>query len=169
MTDRLHISLNSTGSQATDEFGIKIKPKQPMSVQIGGVSPGSNDYNSLRNKPSINGVELAGALTSQSLYIVSENTTAGWAENPTYIPKKGEIVLYTDYAHDESGNPIPAIKTGDGAAYVADLPFVGDDVRLDLLAHINDPAPHVTDAERAFWNNKLNYDVEGEELFFNRN
>lgn len=169
MSDNLRISLNATGNQTGDAFGIKIKPKQPLSVQVGGVSPGTSDYNSLRNKPTLNGVEIAGNLTSQSLYIVSENSVAGWTENPTYVPRAGEIVLYTDYAHDDEGNPIPAIKVGDGNAYVADLPFVGDDVRLNLLEHINDTVSHVTDAERAFWNNKLNYDVEGEELFFNRN
>lgn len=169
MSDNLRISLNATGSQSSDEFGIRIKPKQPLSVQVSGVSPGTSDYNSLRNKPTLNGVEIAGNLTSQSLYIVSENTVAGWASNPTYIPKAGELVLYTDYAHDDQGNPIPALKVGDGNAYVADIPFVDEDVRVTLLAHINDTVSHVTDAERAFWNNKLNYEVDGEELFFNRN
>ena len=64
-------------------------------------------------------------------------------------------------------------KIGDGRAYVQDLPFVNDDLRDQLLNHINNPEIHVTMAEKLFWNNKINVndasEVVNEALIFNRN
>lgn len=137
----------------------------------------TGDYSSLINKPSINGVELSGDVTSQDLYIVSENTTAGWNENPLYLPKAGEICVYTDYmtVQDDMGNDVtyPGIKIGDGNAYLIDMPFVGAETRYLLLRriqdHENNTDLHIQPGEREFWNNKLNYDAVGEELIFTRN
>lgn len=137
----------------------------------------NTDYEKLTNKPQINGVELVGNKTAQDLYLVSENTTAGWNSNPQYLPKAGEICIYTDYAtiQDDLGNDIvcPGIKVGDGNSYLIDMPFVGDETRYLLLqrirAHEQNMAIHVSAEDRAFWNNKLNYDAVGEELIFNRN
>lgn len=134
------------------------------------------DYDSLTNKPTINGVELSGNVSSQDLYIVSENTTAGWGENPLYLPKAGEICIYTDYMtiQDDMGNDItyPGIKVGDGNSYLIDMPFVGEETRYLLLRriqeHENNMAMHVSAEDRAFWNNKLNYDTVGEELILTR-
>lgn len=135
------------------------------------------DYNKLSNKPSINGVELSGDVSLQDLYIVSENTRAGWDSNPQYLPKAGEICVYTDYmtVQDDMGHNItyPGIKVGDGNAYLIDLPFVGEETRYLLLRriqdHENNTAIHLQPGEREFWNNKLNYDVENEELILTRN
>lgn len=135
------------------------------------------DYNSIINKPSINGVELSGNLTSQDLFIVSENTTAGWNSMPQYLPKAGEICIYTDYTtiRDDMGNTIvyPGIKIGDGNSYLIDMPFVGAEIRHEVLQslreHERNTTIHITQAEREFWNNKLNYDVSSEELILTRN
>lgn len=138
---------------------------------------GTISYNQLLNKPSINGVELSGDVTSQDLYIVSENTTAGWNSNPQYLPKAGEICIYTDYMtiQDDLGNDIvcPGIKVGDGNSYLIDMPFVGDETRYLLLRriqqHEDNIAMHIQPGEREFWNNKLNYDVTSEVLILTRN
>lgn len=135
------------------------------------------DYNKLINKPQINGVELIGNKTSQDLYIVSENTTAGWNSTPLYLPKLGEICVYTDHTtvQDDMGHDItyPGIKIGDGNSYLIDMPFVGDDIRYLLLqrikSHEDNTIVHITQEERVFWNNKLNLDVDDEELILNRN
>jgi len=137
---------------------------------------GVSDYNALTNKPSINGVTLSGNMSTQDLQIVSENTTAGWNSNPQYLPKKGEICIYTDYMtiQDDMGNDVtyPGIKIGDGNSYLIDMPFVGDDTRYLLLRrlqeHENDAVVHVTQQDRDFWDNKLNYDVNGETLILTR-
>ena len=166
MSDKLRVDLTSQLLLHVDAKG-----KENFSLSMSSGMARITDYNRLRNKPSINGVELIGNQTAASLHIVSENTVEGWSQTPTYVPKNGEIILYTDYAQDEHGNPIPAIKVGDGSAFVADLPFVNDDIRTDLLGHINDRVAHITNEERSFWNNKLNYeyDVGDENLILNRN
>ena len=166
MKSELKITLSAPAS-----FCVETRAADPLNLQLGNAVSSTKDYNRLINKPSINGTELIGDLTLSSLRIVSENTVEGWAQTPTYVPKQGEIVLYTNYAQDDQGNPLPAIKIGDGSAYIADLPFVNDDLRNDLNAHINDTTVHITNAERSFWNNKLNYEYDlGEEtLILNRN
>lgn len=102
------------------------------------------------------------------LYI---NTTAEWNSKPTYIPRRGEIIVYSDHdtvIEDGVEKLVPGIKIGDGMAYCIDLPFVTDALAKRLLGHINNSAIHVSAEDRAFWDNKLNCDVDGEELYLNR-
>lgn len=129
--------------------------------------------------------EIAGllsALDKQKLdnTTIRYNTTQYWNSQIGFIPKPGEIIIYADYKSAVvDGNPayIPAIKIGTGNAYVQDLVFVGGDsgdMDEDLLfAHIADTIVHITQAERDYWNNKLNVtdtqEVVGESLIFNRN
>ena len=145
--------------------------------QIFAGSTGVIDYNGAIHKPQINGVELAGNKTASELYLVSENTTAGWNSNPQYLPKQGEICIYTDHTVlvDDQGRTVayPDIKIGDGNSYLIDMPFVSAGTRYALLSalqeHENNHIVHITQAEREFWNAKLNNEVVGEELIFNRN
>lgn len=75
--------------------------------------------------------------------LISEGTTEYWnVDNKTYIPKDGEVVIYTDYDVTEDGKPVPNFKVGDGHAYVADLPFAGCDFKLKN--HIADKSVHHT-------------------------
>lgn len=105
------------------------------------------------------------------------DTTENWNAIRSFIPMRGEIIIYTDYGQmdDGFGNQInvPGIKIGDGNAYLIDLPFVGNDVRYSILqelrAHTNDWSIHVSPQDRSFWNDKLNYIVEGDNLILNRN
>lgn len=108
------------------------------------------------------------------------DTTENWNNARGMIPLEGEVIVYNDYAtitkivdEEEKTIIVPAIKIGDGRAYVQDLPFVNDDLRDQLLNHINNPEIHVTMAEKLFWNNKLNVndasEVVNEALIFNRN
>ena len=150
----------------------------------------NRDYEALENKPSINGVELAGNKTSAELgVLVRSDTTANWNNALGFIPQKGEVIVYEDYQTktytvEEYGETvtktvnIPAIKIGTGNGYVQDLAFVGDDIRDRLMSHINDMNLHVTLGEKAFWNNKINVDdaydiayeeLEDETLILNRN
>ena len=98
-------------------------------------------------------------------------TTAYWQANNTYIAPYGTIIIYTDRG-TVNNIAVPGIKISDGLAYAIDLPFVGDDVaaaiRSELNTHINDNIRHITSAERTFWNNKLNCDINEENLIFNR-
>ena len=103
---------------------------------------------------------------------ISIDTTKGWNDKLTYIPSNGEIVIFSD-RHIVEGVNYPGIKIGDGKAYVVDLPFFGDDETdyiVGLLnGHINDASIHVSNEDREFWNAKLNYETNGENLIFTRN
>lgn len=148
------------------DVDIVITPEKDLSFDIDVGSFGTRDYNQLSNKPKINGVQLLSNLTSSHLHIVSENTRSGWESNPNYIPKRGEICIY----FDDDSQTVPDMKIGDGNSYIVDLPFQSHDaVRDILLAHANDNSRHVTQSEKDFWNAKLNYAVDGENLTFNRN
>lgn len=108
------------------------------------------------------------------------DTTENWNAARGMIPLEGEVIVYNDYATkikiidgEEQTVKIPAIKIGDGKAYVQDLPFVNEELRDQLLNHISNPEIHVTMAEKLFWNNKINVndasEVVNEALIFNRN
>lgn len=71
-------------------------------------------------------------------YEILAKTTAEW-NTSSYVSKAGSIYIYTDYSQDEQGRDIPALKIGDGNAYVIDLPFMAS----------------VTEADREFWNSKV--------------
>lgn len=111
---------------------------------------------------------------------LKRDTTVNWNNARGFIPLEGELIVYNDYTTirkivngNEQDVVVPAIKIGDGRAYVQDLPFVNDELRDQILDHINNPEIHVTMAEKLFWNNKLNVnddsEVVNEALIFNRN
>lgn len=85
---------------------------------------------------------------------VRRETTAYWDENRQYIPFSGQIIVYTDHKVVDGIN-YPAIKIGDGNAYVIDLPFV--DGYLE--------GSSVTQAEKDFWNSKISvYAIDPQQL-----
>lgn len=107
---------------------------------------------------------------------MKSDTTANWIAQREFVPLEGEIIVYTDYQTKiENGKTIkiPAIKIGDGATYGVDLPFVNDDLRDQIMNHINNPDIHTSLAEKLFWNNKINVadnqEVVDNVLIFNRN
>jgi len=114
--------------------------------------------------------------TLDARILARRDTTDNWNANRSFIPLRGEVIIYTDYGHidDGFGNiiSVPGIKIGDGNAYLIDLPFVGADVRYQILnelrAHSNNKLIHVTQEDKDFWNNKLNYTINDGNLIFNR-
>lgn len=103
-------------------------------------------------------------------------TTEYWDNERNFIPKAGEIVIYSDYyteVVDGVTKTYPAIKIGSGNGYIQDLAFVGEEDTDRLIGHISDALIHVTAQDRAFWNNKLNVtdarEVVEETLILNRN
>ena len=92
---------------------------------------------------------------------------------PSYVPKKGEIIIYSDYKKiDREGESVlvPGIKIGSGNAYVSDLAFIDEAEQKELADHMADLAAHVSEKDRQFWDNKLNVEeeIEEETLVFNR-
>lgn len=108
------------------------------------------------------------------------DTTANWEAALGMVPLEGELIIYNDYRtmqKEIDGEiktvSIPGIKIGDGMAYVQDLPFVNEELRDQILNHIENPDIHVTLQEKLFWNNKLNVNDAAElvdgALILNRN
>lgn len=70
---------------------------------------------------------------------IMAKTTAQWAQETSLVSVYGGIYIYMDY-RQESGDNIPAMKIGDGNAYVVDLPFF---------------STGCTEADRQRWDNKV--------------
>ena len=116
------------------------------------------------------------------------DTTANWNAAIGFVPLKGEIIIYDDYDTieyevEDLGQVhtitkiIPGVKIGDGLAYVQDLPFISDELRDRLMAHIENQDLHTSLGEKTFWSNKINVDdayeqihdeLEGEMLILTR-
>ena len=95
------------------------------------------------------------------------DTTENWNRKLTFVPENGEIIVYSDYDEKEVDGTmvdVPNFKIGDGLAYCIDLPFVNDNIRLTLSAHLDNDTIHVTQEEKTYWNNKLDCEVSGERL-----
>ena len=114
--------------------------------------------------------------TLPELNNISYGSIAYWNSQVGYVPKEGEIIIYSDYKRKLVNNQyvnIPGIKIGQGSGYVQDLAFVGEDLADTLLNHITNTMIHVTPEDKTRWNNKLNVDddaeVINESLIFNRN
>lgn len=123
--------------------------------------------------PASPGIQIAAQVSGNVRVYVK--TTQDWNEIIGFIPKKGDICVYSDHGTvEENGNliDVPGIKIGDGEAYLIDQPFVGEDVAAEILAALGDHAGnttvHVTLAEKDFWNNKLNCQFNNGNLILNR-
>lgn len=107
--------------------------------------------------------------------VYQTKTTAQWNSNPSYPSKKGTLYIYSDYQIVEKDGEeiyLPGVKLGTGNAYLIDLPFLNTPQNNEqFLDHINDTTRHITVAERQFWNNKINIDLNlhDENLIINRN
>ena len=103
-------------------------------------------------------------------------STEYWNSQRGFVPKAGTIIIYSDYETTEKDGQlvdIPGIKIGSGNAYVQDLAFITGGGNQEIQDHINNQVIHVAQADRDYWNNKLNVDddmeVVDETLLFNRN
>lgn len=99
--------------------------------------------------------------------LATTHTTAEWSALTSYIPKKGEICVWSDY-RVEDGVKYAGIKVGDGMAYAVDLPFVGGEFDDLLTDHISNNVVHITAAERLFWNNKVSAEYGNETLILSK-
>lgn len=120
-----------------------------------------------RYKMVINTPAVIVTPTSLETAKISMDTSSNWSTRTDYVPKEGEIIIYTD-RNEVDELDYPGVKIGDGMAYVVDLPFVGDEIANDITSALeatrNDTEIHVTNAERTNWNSKLNYEIDGELL-----
>lgn len=92
------------------------------------------------------------------------DTTANWNAKADYIPPKGLMCVYTDYAIADNGKFIPNIKIGDGFAYLIDLPFMNSGIESKVNEHILNDMIHTNLVEKTLWNSKITARASGETL-----
>lgn len=109
------------------------------------------DFGSSENNFSADLLPVIQTTGGEIYYDTEEN----WNSKPSLISKKGAIYVYSNHSYKDEDTPIPAIKIGDGNAYLIDMPFANEDVSDLLNSHVTDHIIHITDEERAFWNNKV--------------
>ena len=156
-----NVGLNESGTTISVNFG---------SVQTRTF--GTNNYNDLVNKPSIEGVILEGntSLSDLSAATLLYHTEAEWDAQPALVTGEGIIYVYSDHTTvvDPGGevSVIPAIKIGDGVSYLSDLPFIGggaspeieqelQELEADVYAHLANDQIHVSSFDRTEWNRKV--------------
>lgn len=150
--------------KAASNLDCKLNPSTTLELTSATpIAAGTSNYERLKNLPQINGITLIGNKTSADLHLVSENTSAGWDAERLYVPKAGEICVFSDTGE---------IKIGDGVVPIVDLPFIAqsdyDAVMDELHEHTQNYQIHVSPADRERWDNKLNYEIVEGELIFNR-
>lgn len=87
-------------------------------------------------------------------------TVNEWANLRDYVPKKGEIIVYSNYrTTEELGvvKVIPAIKIGDGTSTVQNLQFINNS---DKLAHKLTIGSHVYDGSADVNVNQYSGEIE---------
>lgn len=151
---RLKVTFNST-----EDVPVNFNTDNDFGLDMGSViEVVENDHNKLINRDHPDQHPI-GAITGlqdivNGIPVVLYDTTENWNAHIDYIPPKGAIIAYSDYA-TEDGVFIPNFKISDGLAYLIDQPFVGDDVRAAINQHILDTTVHISAAERDKWNNKV--------------
>ena len=112
--------------------------------------------------------------TLNTRIIIKHDTSQHWNEAIGFIPLKGEFIVYEDYKTeliDGVAKYIPAIKIGDGNAYVQDLPFMGEaSIPQEVWDHINNALIHVSEDDRVYWNHKIDCydDIQNDVLILYR-
>jgi hypothetical protein len=102
-------------------------------------------------------------IKQQGLDSIRVDTTASWSTQTSYVPPKGQLIIYLD------GNTVddvtyPKFKVGDGNAYVVDLPFTEGDFEKQLQIHIANQSIHLSATDRTKLENSIVVSLEAENL-----
>lgn len=102
-------------------------------------------------------------------------TKEEWNSDITFLSEKNVLYIYSNFKifskNGQEETYLPGLKIGDGKSYLIDLPFLNDfdnNIEKVLLDHISNNSIHISDQQRSFWNNKLNYELQDETLILNR-
>jgi hypothetical protein len=123
----------------SETFGYDPNPYDNVTIDeaLAQIYDRVNDRTVRQMVTVIKNVLDAGGTGSTS---VVSKTTAEWQAQPHLVSTKNTVYVYTDY-DTSGGRNIPAIKIGDGSAYVVDLPFV--------------TSGSITTEDVVSWNNKV--------------
>lgn len=66
--------------------------------------------------------------TLKTRILLKTDTTANWEKAAnSFIPRAGEVCVYSDRFQLEDGTYVPGIKVGDGSSYINELEFIGEE------------------------------------------
>ena len=151
-----------------EEYNIQpqIDPNATINVVIGGSGAPGKPGKGVPDRGLDGQVLIKNGTEDYSTYwgsTVHFGTTEYWNSQPNLVGLAGHLYVYTDYMIVDNEN-VPAMKIGDGTAFLIDNPFIASGASADLNDHINNTIVHITGAERAFWNAKMRgYVVDAEE------
>ena len=108
---------------------------------------------------------------------IKYDTKSNWDASKTLIGEEGTIYIYSDYysttttAEDGTSTTTytPAVKIGDGKAYLIDTPVINGlspEQITTLLSHVENADIHVTADDKTNWNSAVKCEVNGENLVF---
>lgn len=120
---------------------MKVRFRSGTQSQYKAITPDNYTFYYVTDTDSL----YLGSIRLPNVYI---RTTSEWCQNPNYVGQSGVIYVYSDYITEQVDGVtkvVPGLKIGDGQAYLIDLPFV------------NDRNFYITQADRAFWNNKISF------------
>lgn len=102
---------------------------------------------------------------TRNVAAIKSGTKAYWETQSHVQSQKDYLYFITDYFVGKDGKTHPAIKIGDGNAYIGDLPLIvsyGDGATNieEVVDHMEDKQIHITKEEREKWNEKVSCDVD---------
>ena len=66
--------------------------------------------------------------TLKTRILLKTDTTTNWEKAAnSFIPRAGEVCVYSDRFQLEDGTYVPGIKVGDGSSYINELEFIGEE------------------------------------------
>lgn len=153
----------SDGKSATVRHGSSIDFRVDSDNKLYWKYSNVSTWNELFDVQSIVDATLTSRM--QNYAKIYYDTKENWNSQKSLVSELCTFYVYTNYAtsQDENGNMInkPAIKIGDGQAYLIDLPFLGTDLSElinKIEDHINNMSIHVSEEDRMFWDNKCSVD-----------
>lgn len=102
-------------------------------------------------------------IKQQGLDSIRVDTTASWNAQTTYVPSKGQLIIYMDGTTVDDVT-YPKFKVGDGNAYVVDLPFTEGDFEKQLQTHLANQSAHLSATDRTKLENSVVVSLSDETL-----
>lgn len=166
LSDRAAISGTSTLSQTINGEGEVRKNL------TGQIANNPTAYGILSDLVRIRGQGSIPSVIGRNQ--IHYDTKEAWNAQTELVGERGHIYIYSNYATREVEKDgethiinIPAMKVGDGLAYLIDTPFMltSDDYQ-EFIDHINNLSIHVMPVDRTNWNEKVSADVDQDMLIF---
>ena len=153
----VNVNIGDDGPLSVDVLSADplVSEMEDIVIAKGGLPPGGDAGDLIVKTSSQKDDAEWKTIVETGLRHVYYDLTQNWDAKTTLISEEGAIYSYGDYS-EVDGKKVPAVKIGDGSAYLIDIPFVSENLASLITSHIADTSIHVTASEKEFWNNKVN-------------